>query len=216
VSVEPPLNDAPAGVPAHRPTRGSGELVRIRGSLNPPVDSVDTYAIRITDPSIFYATLNPGVDTLAGQDGQHSLFLWSSGGQPLLATYVHSPTLASPALYSSITFGGVSAEAGSVSLTAGQIYLLSVARQNWIPVDTLSNNLFGFGVGLEGPSNTAGAFDRWDSLGNLSQSSGQGFYVVALQGATFAELVPEPTAFVIWAALTALVCSRRRSAAILD
>lgn len=189
--------DTPAGVPDAQETRGLGPLLRITGRLNGPGDSVDTYAIIITDPAEFYATLDTTV-ALNNSDGLDSpfaefdtrLWLWTADGEPLLAnddTTVPDPpyasTISDPSTFAELTGGSVSAEASGVTLQAGQTYLLSISHEVE-PIGTSGGQVFDFTpfrTELAGPADVGEPFDEWSA----GPSTGSEEYAIALRGADF-------------------------------
>ncbi len=216
--------EAPDGVPAHQGTVGAGDLLRITGSLNPVAgDRIDTYSLVVTDPSTFYATLNPNVDSSAFAGFHSRLYLWTATGEPLLGNEDSplGPTIADPLSFNALTSRAVSTEASAITLVAGETYLLSVATSSSDPQDASLNDLIdlpGDSGELVGPNPAAGDFDHWANsfVASLDFNGGdmQGdadFYTIALQGVVFSQAIPEPSAFFAWLLIaTSLACRRRR------
>jgi hypothetical protein len=140
---------------------GSGVLTAIRGDLE--ADGVDMYAIRITDPNLFVASLRCG----AQFDTQ--LFLFDANGKGV----VHNDD----------TFGLISYLDNSTGcITAGGVYYLAISRYNRDPVGCQggliwNNSPFSAIRCPDGPESTS-------RVGGWSGSTAAGGeYIITLQGA---------------------------------
>jgi hypothetical protein len=193
--VEETEEDAPEGVPANQSTQGNGDLIRIVGSLGLAGDRVDTFRIVVTNPNTFYATLNQNVHPGGYASFNSRLYLWTNSGQPLLGHEDGSlgATIAESDFFSMITSRGFSSEAGSISLAAGESYLLSITKSGTSPQDASMNSVIelpGEEGELAGPSPTADEFDEWN--GESEPPDDWLPYTIALSGATFNEIILAP------------------------
>jgi hypothetical protein len=132
-------------------TAGNGDLDTISGTTMIPGgvipdqtffrELVDVYAIRVTDPEIFYATTDTDIDSRASASDDSRLYLIDPATGNLLLMNDDTTDgglrslIAEPATFTATTGNGVHGSAQSVELVAGQTYLLAVAEFAITPLD---------------------------------------------------------------------------------
>jgi hypothetical protein len=215
--------DAPEGVPGHQVTVGVGALTSISGVLNRPGgDHTDTYCIRVTDVSLFYATtkifFGGSATNQGGLNEDTRLWLWDMNGNVLLgnddvnSAGLGGDTLASflsdPSTFGAFTLGElVNPSAAGVALAAGTTYLLSISEFSNDPDDAAGVDQVNLGSdfdALHGKNVASGAFHHWENAADTDIIT----YNIALQGAEYC-LVPAPGALAL-VGLAGLAGGRRR------
>jgi hypothetical protein len=201
--------EGPVGIEGHQETVGLGPLNTIFGSLDVGAnDHVDTYAIEVTDMSLFSVTISPlGLEVLANA----RTWLWNDftrGGTQLVMANDNSPLAPgglSPLLTDPSTWPGVQINAPG-SVAAGGRYLLSISYFDNNPVDAMETalaDLDNFPEALHGLA-MAGPFSNWQNPGAPNVSS----YQIQLTGVTYS--VPEPGSLVIIIAALLLPVAKTR------
>ncbi len=199
-------------------TNGVGALTSITGEIDwfNDGDHVDTYMIKVTDPSTFYASTNPAQSGAFIDDGgaedDSRLFLFDTAGNLVsanddapvglggsLESYLSDPTTFTGA-------GGATLNSPG-SVVAGNLYMLAVTYYENTVLDAGLNPIADFDAdfdALHGVDPAFGGNDAWADPGDLDDSW---TYSVSLRGAMYA--IPEPATLSLLA-FGGLALMRRR------
>jgi len=192
-------------------TAGSGPLTTISGSTDAfGGDFTDAYSIRVTDVQAFYATTDPDIDPLADAGGlsmwDTRLLLFDMSGNLVMANEDSPQTFNSQSYLSDgSTFPGALVDSPG-SLVAGQSYILAItgnSNELFDADDIVVADFSSDSDALVGASGGAGPATHWENGGPLQN----GFYTIALNGATFS--IPAPGALALFG-VAGLAGRRRR------
>lgn len=204
------MGDAGSGLPdAESPTNmGGGPLAGIKGKLDGAPgprgmgDFEDVYRIRITDFTMFSATISPNTSGSPTFDSQ--LWLFDEMGNGLLAND-DNPAFG---MNGEAGLGRVSNDGSGAELLQNGIYFLAISGAGNIPLNADGDPIFNFATNTEvsGPDGTLGSLmlDSWSGPGAIGE------YTIQISGASFFD-IPAPSAAGLFA-LAGLTASRRRRA----